>query len=418
MAIINVTLDISFTSQYTAGMHRIAYRIQGSGDPYTYENVFCTPYVPPTLPPTCTYGINIAVENEACDAITYEGYIQPTCQPQESEIARTPFTATFTPNPTCKSYLLTCDSTGIASVEVVTPGSGYAPAGGVATVTFGDPAGTLADAECKIEDDGVETFTTNLPQAAVTGDGLYTEIPGVNLVVAGTPTPGYFDITVASNIATIVTTTPLSVNPASTGSGYTVGDTITFAAPFNNIILTVTNVYDNGEILVCGVNTAGSGYTGPTTATVPAPAGPGVTAVLDVTYLLCDPTEYFGAGCDGDVTPLRPDVALGATVQLCRQGDVGTPPANMSIVEGGCCADATCETITITATDPSYDGNIWYVDCCTKITESPTSKNGGGINPIDLPLTINYLVGSLVFDPPGSEALLTMSAPVPYTCVT
>lgn len=413
MAIINVTLDISFTSQYTAGMHRIAYRIQGSGDPYTYENVFCTPYTPPTLPPTCTHTINIAVENEACDPVTYEGYIQPTCRTQESELSRTPFTATFTPNPDCKSYLLTCNSVGIAEVLVTTPGSGYTP--GVEVVTFGDPNGTLADAECKVEDDGVEVFTDNLPQPAVTLNGTYEEVLAVNLVVAGTPTPGYFDITVSGNVATLVTATSLLVNPAATGSGYTVGDTITFAAPFNNIILTVTDIYDNGEILVCQVNAPGSGYTGPTTASI-NPPGAGITPTLEVVYEYCNPTEYFGVGCDGDITPARPDVALGVTVQLCRQGDVGAPPANMSIVEGGCCADQTCETITITAADPGYDGNFWYIDCCSKQIDSPTTKRGGGIDPVDIPLTINYLVGSLIFDPPGSESLLTITGPTPYVC--
>lgn len=414
MAPVPAQLNFSFDSNYTAGCYRVATRIQGSGDPYTITAVNCTPFVPPTTSVPCVVQIPITVDDETCAPVTYEGYVQPCCQDEESLDGRVAFTVTFTPNPTCKSYQLTCDSVGINAVLVTTPGSGYTP-GGSEVVTFGDPNGTLADAECKVEDDGVEAFTSNLPQAAVTANGLYSEIQGVNLVVAGAPVPGYFDITVVGNVATAIAMSSLLDNPAATGSGYTVGDTITFAAPFNNIILTVTNIYDNGEILVCQVNAPGSGYTGPTIASI-NPPGAGITPTLEVVYEYCNPTEYFGVGCDGDITPARPDVALGVTVQLCRQGDVGAPPANMSIVEGGCCADQTCETITITAADPGYDGNFWYIDCCSKQIDSPTTKRGGGIDPVDIPLTINYLVGSLIFDPPGSESLLTITGPTPYVC--
>ena len=414
MALVPATIDLSFTSQYTSGCHRLGYRIQGSGDPYTIQAVACTPFIIPNPPPTCLAQINIMVDDETCDAVVYEGYVQPCCQTEESLNGRVPFTVTFTPNPTCKSYQLTCDSTGILEVLVTTSGTGYTP-GATVPVTFADPAGTLADFECYVEDDGVEAISFPPAIAAVIADGTYTTA-GINAVVAGTPTPGTFEITVVASVITaIVPTPPTGLTPTSYGVGYTVGDTITFAAPFNLMTVTVTNVYNGGEIFVCVPIAPGSGYTGPTTATIPAP-GAGITALLEVKYALCNPTEYFGTGCDDDVTPLRPDVALGATVQICRKGDVGTAPANMTIVAGGCCADQGCETVTISAVDPNYDGNIWYVDCCSKITQSPTTKEGGGIDPNDLPIIMNYMIGSLVFDPPGSEALLTISAPVPYTC--
>ena len=412
MAAVPALLNFAFDSTNTSGCYRIATRIQGSGDPYVITAAACTPFVAPTLSVPCTAQIGITVDDETCDDVIYEGYIQPCCQEEASLDGRVPFTVTFTPNPTCKSYLLTCDSSGVSLVNVDTPGSGYTP-GATVAVVIADPAGTLAAADCKVEDDGVEAFTTNLPQAAVIANGVYDEVLGVNLVVAGTPTPGYFDITVVSNVITsVVVTPPTNGNPVTTGEGYTVGDTITFAAPFNALVLTVTDIYDNGEVLVCVVTAAGSGYTGPTTATLPA-VGPEVAPVLSVVNTLCDPIEYFGTGCDDDVTPLRPDVALGATVQICRKGDVGTPPANMSIVEGGCCADPGCETWTITAL-PGYEGNFWYVDCCSTITESPTTKSG--LVPADGPQVINAMIGSLVYYPPGSEALLTIVGPTPYVC--
>lgn len=405
-------LNFSFDSNYTAGCYRIASRIQGSGDPYVITAAACTPFVPPTLSVPCTAQIPITVDDETCDAVTYEGYVQPCCQDEESLDGRVAFTVTFTPNPACKSYLLTCHSSGVSEVLVDTPGTGYTPGPNV-PVNIVDPAGTLATAECIVEDGGVKTFTLTSPGVGGT-PGTYTASQGIDGTIG--PVHAYFDYTIGGG-GTVTSVTLSTGNPAVTGSGYSVADTVLLSdgfAPGNEPVITIDSV-NTGEILFCTVLTAGSGYTGPTTATLPA-AGLEVAPVLSVVNTLCNPTEYFGIGCDDDITPLRPDVALGATVQICRKGDVGAPPANMSIVEGGCCADPGCETITITAADPSYTGNIWYVDCCSTATESPTSKIGGGIDPDDLPLTINYMIGSLVFYPAGSESLLTISAATPYTC--
>jgi hypothetical protein len=90
------TITVNFTPNYT-GNHRVCYRIQGSGDPYTCTIV--------TAPAT-SYAIPITVDNETCDEITYEGYVQPLCQEEESEEGRIPFVVTFTPEPSCNLYTI------------------------------------------------------------------------------------------------------------------------------------------------------------------------------------------------------------------------------------------------------------------------------------------------------------------------
>lgn len=96
------TLTVTFTANY-AGPHRICWRIQGSLGPYVCTNVV-----------TCAGGgnacqavVTIMVDPESCAPVTYEGYIQATCNPEGSPVDQVPWVATFTPNPVCKGFVIT-----------------------------------------------------------------------------------------------------------------------------------------------------------------------------------------------------------------------------------------------------------------------------------------------------------------------
>lgn len=102
------TITVNFTPNYT-GNHRICYRIQGSGDPYVCTIVNA---------PATSYGIPVMVDHETCEDVTFEGYIQPLCQEEESEEGRIPFTVTFTPEPSCNIYRIAY--TGIGEAAPVT----------------------------------------------------------------------------------------------------------------------------------------------------------------------------------------------------------------------------------------------------------------------------------------------------------
>lgn len=96
------TLTVTFTANY-AGPHRICWRIQGSLGPYVCTNIVnCA-----GGGNACQAVVTIMVDPESCDPVTYEGYIQATCNPEGSPIDQVPWVATFTPNPVCKPYRIT-----------------------------------------------------------------------------------------------------------------------------------------------------------------------------------------------------------------------------------------------------------------------------------------------------------------------
>src|SRR5690606_26246395 len=89
----------------------------------------------------CQYDISIEVDNETCDNVTFEGYVQAMCEPFESMFGRVPFTVTFVPQPSCSRWRFTCERGGIASIAVTNAGSGYLSA---PTVTINTSTGSGA----------------------------------------------------------------------------------------------------------------------------------------------------------------------------------------------------------------------------------------------------------------------------------
>jgi len=169
------TLNLTWTSNYVLGCHRIAYRIQGSGDPYTIIDNIYSPNCPPGLLAPCYYNIAISVENETCDTVTYEGYIQPCCEDILSVDGRVAWTITYTPTPSCRAVDFICNNVGISSVTVNAAGSGYTPGTYTAVITGGGGVG--ADIDITIDGSGnaVDPVVVVLP-----GSG-YTSTPIVSL---------------------------------------------------------------------------------------------------------------------------------------------------------------------------------------------------------------------------------------------
>jgi hypothetical protein len=48
------------------------------------------------------------VDPESCTPVCFEGYIQATCNPEGSPVDQVPWSATFTPTPSCNLYSLQC----------------------------------------------------------------------------------------------------------------------------------------------------------------------------------------------------------------------------------------------------------------------------------------------------------------------
>ena len=179
MAPVPASLSISFTSNYPIGVHRVCYRIAGTGSPYTCVPVTCTPYIPPALPPTCTASIPITVDNESCDPVTYEGYVQAACELESSTAGRTPFTVTFTPVPSCTGVEYVCDNVEISVINITNGGSGYNPASPPNAITVG--GGGTSVLSVNVNGSGVVTSIT------IVSSGGFSSTP--TIVIDPSPSP-------------------------------------------------------------------------------------------------------------------------------------------------------------------------------------------------------------------------------------
>lgn len=129
MALENAEITIQFTAQWT-GDHRVCYREVGaptyictipgspSGDPGIHT--YCA------AGNTCQYNIPIQVDNETCDQVDYEGYVQAVCEDESSLTGRIPFTISFIPSPDCRRFEITCDNVPVLDVTGFPTGTGYA----------------------------------------------------------------------------------------------------------------------------------------------------------------------------------------------------------------------------------------------------------------------------------------------------
>jgi hypothetical protein len=172
-------LLIEWTSNYSIGCHRIGYRLQGAGS-YTLIDNIATPYCNPGIAQSCAYSIGpLSFENESCDDVVYEYYVQPCCENPVSEDGRVYGTITFTPTPSCIAVDFICNNVGIASVSVsnngggtYTPGTGYTVAAG--DIIGGGGSGTTITFD--VDGEG----NVNNANVTVSGSG-YTSTPVINI---------------------------------------------------------------------------------------------------------------------------------------------------------------------------------------------------------------------------------------------
>lgn len=365
MAPTAANLVINFTSNYPAGQHRVCYRIQGSGDPYTCIIVNCTPFVPPAAPPACTATIPITVDNETCDPVTYEGYIQPTCEVEGSPDGQVPFTITFTPSPACSAVQFTCNNVGVASIELAAPnfgGSGYNPASPPNVVISGG-GGIGATATAVVGNQGVLGNTVSNGGAAYAPDGVY---PGITCT-GGTGAGATFTVTVTGGVVVSVTVTD-------GGTGYTIGDVLTLDPFAGGAGAQVTvNTLNTGIIQYITVTSNGSGFSSTATVTIdPSPGFGGNPAVdADAAAIMMVCAEFLaGTNCDGTNknggVPIPP-FTLGSNFNVCYAGGTYNgvaDPYGYTISEStDCCYD--CARYTVTSVN---GGQLIFTDCSNQRT--------------------------------------------------
>lgn len=345
MAAIPAFITLNWVSNFT-GQHRVCCRIQGSGSPYTCTTAL-TPH--PNCPGgggLCGYQIPITVDNETCTTITYEGYVQPTCEDESSLTNRTPFVVSFIPAPSCKRWELLCESGSVDTLILTSAGSDYNPLS-PPTVTITGGGGTGATASAQVGQGVIQSLVIGIGGAGY-ADGVYVAVP----LIGGSGTGATADITITGGIITIV-----AINNQGTGYQNTdvlVLDTGVVGIPGTPAQLNPTTDY--GTITGLTLLTAGSGYTSiPVVVITPSS---GVTATATATLTNCP--GQFGITCPDIVTPLQYEpVAVGGTIALCSE-NAPTAPAPYTVTESGNCL-CNCSTVQISTTGGNIDV-MWY-DC-------------------------------------------------------
>jgi len=346
-------LEFSFTSLVTNGCHRIGYRIQGSGDPYTIAPVNCTPYTPPNPAPNCVANITVQLNDQLCGDVVYEGYVQPCCETVDSLNGRVPFEVTFTPDDPCPMYEITCESVGVDSAAMTDNGTKYLVVPNV-LISGGGGSGATAIA---VLGTGILLAGTENVQLAGAGytDGVWLNVP----VIGGAGTGGTIDVTVVGGAVVSFTIN----NP---GTGYASGndnfapDPAAMGPSAPTIVANLEADTDAETITAVTITAPGSGYTSTPTITIDPSAGIQAEAVA---ILEADcPSSAFGTKCDGTPSPVVGPIPFGDIFVICRNTDPFAMPAAYDVAVIDCCETTDCVDTTVT-TNGIFTGFIYYTDC-------------------------------------------------------
>jgi len=359
MASIVVTIDLDFISNFTDPQdYRVCWRIQGSGDPYDCTYVVTCPGGGIACPGV---SFTTSVNDTSCDGtVTFEGYMQPTCENEASVANRLPWTVDFIPVPVCERYEITINDASVSDVTIKDPGYLYEPGNNI--IFNRDP-----------------------------GD-LYPEI--APNIASGDFSGGYgVDLGDGIMLAAI----PAIANP---GTGYINGEILDIIqVPFTGIVaqLRITGTGGGGEITGWVWQTAGSEYYDDPNLTLTG--GSGVDAAATITSIEEGGNNFnrFGAilganiiaagryskqpaitiataaGTDGELTAVTygvtnpwatgvndctgaaitvTDLTLGDEPYAICSENPPVSPADIDVVKIGCCiaadsASTVCTTHTV-----------------------------------------------------------------------
>ena len=381
MAPVPATLDISFVSNFV-GQHRICWRIPPA---IVYD---CSTIVTCLgNGANCSAQILITVDNESCDPVTYEGYVQAACEDIASLNGRIPFTITFTPVPVCKSYRVSCNNVPIVApngATILLAGTGYDPLNPpIIAPTGGGGAGATAIAVV-----GSMLNILNPGTIPYAPDGTYLNIPVQT--ITGIGAGGFADVTILGGVVTLVT-------PVTTGVGYFPLDTFTFldadlgggggagfigewGVDYGTIILILT--------------TGGNSYTTTPALIFPAPAA-GITATA-VTILDVCPDQLLGQSCDSSAGDNLTGMALNQFAMACMVALPNPPPlSNYLFSPFGCCYD--CNQVSFLVNGLSPAGTLVYTDCTTHELVYVPFNPGDSIGPICMVLNSWFFTpGSII----------------------
>ncbi len=374
MALVAASINLQFNANY-AGCHRVCWRTPGVGAYPLYD---CTIQVNCVGGGnTCSATIPIMVDNQSCDPVLFDGYVQACCEDIASPNGQLPFAETFTPNPNCKGYTITCEGpVGVASLVITNAGSGYV-AGATVPIVISGGGGAGATANAIIGNGGVSDTagsTTIFPFGAGYVNGTYNNVPAVTLTGIGAG--ALFTVVVAGNQVFSV-----DVVAGSNGTGYNIGDTFNFN-PANlggaggGVVVTI-NTVNTGTVQNVVLTAPGAGYTSVATGTLPASGG--ILATVGLIMEGCSTIDLDT--CGGTPILVIPNIPLGTSFVACNTSAYAFPP-EYDVDQNACCYECTTITFTKSNTYTNPSSTVYYQDCDTGEMIATVLVAGGGVGPV------------------------------------
>lgn len=341
MAIVNATLEVNFIADQ-AGDHRVCWSITGPGGPFDCSTIVnCVGGGNP-----CQALIPIQVNTTSCDGtITFDGYIQATCEDVTSPNGRLLFSQTYVPNPVCVRHEALCAWGGIIGFNIITAGQDYQLTDTVNIIRDGaDPY--TADGSIQIGSigDGVINSISSLLSAGT----LYTALDVLNVVDGGgAGTGATIRVDTVGGGGDILTYTLLT-----NGSDYVGPFTFTGGTGSGADFDIVNGVdYDIvGSILTLNIITNGE-YGVIPTITISSATGHG--ASIEVRIADCPQFANIGEDCDNPGNQVDiPTIPVGELFATCLVGGANPGPDEWVVTETGCCIPAD------TTGDPCFDYHL------------------------------------------------------------
>lgn len=319
--IVPANIVVTIIAAYN-GDHRVCYRTGNVGS-YTCLTISCAGGSTP-----CVATVPIFVDNETCNVVQFNGYVQPVCMDIASTDERVPFSETFTPTPSCNSYTLTCQNSGVGSAIVTNGATDYDPLN-PPSILFTGGGGTGVTGSAEIGAGSILTSPITTPGSGYT-NGVF---PNVNLT-GGAGTGAQATVTVTGGVIT-------SVVISNVGTGYGNSQILGFnyvdmgmgIAPTTEGYVTITSDY--GILNGIAIISQGGGYTTPPTITVGVSGG-GTQATATAVLATCPAINT--TGCNGVVVVIPETVLhVGDSMSICNIGGAPTVDPAYSVVSAGNC---------------------------------------------------------------------------------
>lgn len=420
MTPVNGALTITWINQYV-GNHRVCYRKVAPApldpsEPCNTLTGYCCIIVNCPNPPgsSNTTVIPVLVDNDSCDDVEWQVYVQATCEDESSTTGQVFVTPNivFNPSPTCLPQSFTCSEVPLVGFEITNEGRENANGGGYNGTESVSVGGDLSGSLIVGIGDPNDLFITNPGSGAAT-PGVYNNVP----LTGGSGTGATATVTITAGVVSAVTSLGTAITPYAAGD--TLGVDQTFAPGLLGLVGEIITVIEIDLGTVIGINYTpppGTLYTVAPTVVIGPPTLGSAQASAVAILGNCPNGWDAGTNCNGDTLgPYQTETGLGVTFSLCYDDGLYNGIDNMNDIgfilgnPAECCFECVDYTILNNSGDTI---EMSYVNCSDRLLNDYSLVNGASIT---LECVVNNSLGmSADWTAPGSG--ITVTTNTPATC--